>query len=290
MIISASRRTDIPSYYGEWFLNRLREGYFTRINPYNRKQIKAIEITSQNTDGIVFWTKDASNFMECLGEIEMRGFTYIFLYTLNDYPLFEKLQSLEKRIENFIEISDRIGRERISWRYDPIIISDKTPYEYHKERFEYIASKIGIYTSRVVTSFLQFYGKVKSNLSLMKEIAFRDARENEKQSLSLIRYMKEICSQYNTKLQTCAESLPSIQNLNAPCIDASLLQQITGNQIPAKKDPSQRENCLCCKTIDIGMYDTCPHGCLYCYANMSSTKATNNFKRHNPKSGSIRAN
>src|SRR6056297_3462321 len=132
MIISASRRTDIPAFYSDWFMNRIREGYYFKVNPFNKNQKKGISLDSKEVDMIVFWSKYPEPMIEYIDELSSKGYNFYFQYTLNNYPeiLEPRLPDLEKRIEVFKKLSEKIGKKRVIWRYDPIIISNKTPMEF----------------------------------------------------------------------------------------------------------------------------------------------------------------
>jgi len=154
MIISASRRTDIPAFYGEWFRARLEAGFFDRVNPYNPSQIKRISLAPADVDCFVFWTKNPAPFLETLKYLNMLNYKYYFQLTLNDYPDFFEpgLPSVEKRVEALRRLSDIISPEKIVWRYDPIVISDVTPVEYHLERFDRLCKAIADNVGRAVIS------------------------------------------------------------------------------------------------------------------------------------------
>jgi len=158
MIISASRRTDIPAFFSNWFMNRVREGYFYSVNPFNSNQITKVSLESPDVDAICFWTKNPRPLIKHLIELENLGLNYYFQFTLNPYGKeFEPgLPSLEKRIATFRALSGQIGQERVVWRYDPVILSNATPVEWHLERADFIASSLSGRTDRLVFSFCDF--------------------------------------------------------------------------------------------------------------------------------------
>jgi DNA repair photolyase len=159
MIISASRRRDIPAFYADWFMNRVREGYFHRVNPFNSNQVSGFSLKPEDVDPICFWTKNPRPLMKHLNELDERGLKYYFQLTLNPYDKTIEPPTLEERIATFKELASLVGPERVVWRYDPIILSSVTPVEWHLEQVEQIATKLQDATRRLVFSFYDFYGK-----------------------------------------------------------------------------------------------------------------------------------
>ncbi|MCQ2966970.1 MAG: DUF1848 domain-containing protein, partial [Alphaproteobacteria bacterium] len=167
MILSASRRTDIPAFYGEWFVNRLEEGFALVRNPLNANMVSKLLLRPQYVECIVFWTKNAIDFVKYLPKIDRLGFKYYFQYTITSYSKDTEPNVPEKKkiIENFIEISKKLGKEKTIWRYDPILLSNKYNLAYHKKYFEYLCEKISPYTEKCVISFLDDYSFLRSNLN-----------------------------------------------------------------------------------------------------------------------------
>ena len=157
MIISASRRTDIPAFYAEWLMNRLREGYCLVPNPFNPRQIARISLVPESVDAIVFWSKNPALMLRFLPVLEGMGYRFYFLFTLNAYPkaLEPNLPPLKERISTFIELSTRLGPRRVIWRYDPIILSNRTDASYHREAFEGLCQKLAVHTKRVIISIIK---------------------------------------------------------------------------------------------------------------------------------------
>ncbi len=299
MIISASRRTDIPAFYGEWFMNRIKAGYFLRVNPVNRKQQKLISLFPEDVDCFVFWSKDPSPFLKNLEELDERAFKYYFQYTLNDYPLiFEpRLPDLLARTETFKRLSNKIGPARVIWRYDPIIISNQTSIEFHLRRFAKLASILGHYTHRVTISFLDMYGKANAKLNKFKELNKLvgeniTAPESKEKIDFLVRELNLIARGAGLEIQTCAEiaDLDKHGVKHGKCIDPELINKVFGLSLNIKKDPAQRPECLCAIAVDMGFYDTCRFNCTYCYATISDKAVQNNILKHNPKSPSMLGN
>ena len=256
MIISASRRTDIPAYFGEHFYSNLKKGEFKVVNPFNNKT-KIINFKKSDIDGIVFWTKNPLPFFNTIEKIKNDGFRFYFQYTLNNYPFnIEPLKfSLNERIIHLNLLSELIFPEKIFWRYDPIILNKSFNINFHIESFEKILEKIYNSIDRIVISFLTIYRKIKKN--------FNDIIENIDYQRELLIKLSEISKRYNKKIYICCYEydLKETGILHSKCIDAGYFG-ITG-----QKHSGQRDLCNCDRSIDIGFYRTCKTGCLYCYAN-----------------------
>lgn len=276
MILSVSRRTDIPAFYFDWFLNRLKEGFLYVRNPFNARQVSKI-ILNGAIDGIVFWTKNPAS---ALGKLEMlKEHYFYFQYTLNPYDseIERNLPPLDERIETFIRLSRTIGKDRVVWRYDPIFLTEKLDVTYHIESFAALAEKLGNYTDTVMISILDEYKKIKKN---MEAVSYRPMSEDE---LSRIMSAYKKCArQHGLKIYSCAEGawLQRFGIEPGRCIDNRRLGKLMGRDLPIKKDKNQREVCGCVESIDVGGYNTCPHGCIYCYANFSPKMVRENNRRH----------
>lgn len=277
MILSVSRRTDIPAFYSEWFFNRIKEGFVLVRNPFNRKQVSKIYLNPHTIDCIVFWTKNPNNMLDKLSRID--EYSYYFQFTLNPYDKnIEPYVSKKKYIINtFAALSKKIGKERVIWRYDPIILTDTYDIDYHIKWFEFLASKLSQYTNKCIISFLDLYSKTQRNFNNieLQPITY------EKMELIACQFAK-IASKYNLRLETCSEEidLNKYGIKNGKCIDDKLISDITGKKLIVKKDLNQRLECGCVKSIDIGEYNTCKHGCIYCYANYSNNKLAKNVENH----------
>lgn len=282
VIISASRRTDIPSYYSEWFLNRIREGYVYVRNPMNYHQISKISLSPDVVDGIVFWTKNPGPMMEKLPLLD--PYMYYFQFTVNSYgqDIERNLPSKNRVIiPTFRELSNRIGRERVIWRYDPILLTEKYTIQYHLMYFEEIAKRLSGYTSKCVISFVDLYRNIQGN---MKELGMLPMGTKEMRMLA--EKLAHIGNRYHIAIETCAEEIPLEQFgiAHGHCIDGSLFEKLLGQRLDFSKDKNQREACGCMASIDIGMYSTCRNGCRYCYANHSENMLKASISRHNPRS------
>ncbi len=263
MIISASRRTDIPAFYTEWFFRRLREGYVLVRNPMNYHQVSKVALHPEVVDGIVFWTKNPEPMLNRLDRLE--GYEYYFQFTLNPYSqdLEPFLPEKEERIDTFLRLGERIGRERMIWRYDPIVFSDDYSVAYHTEKFAYLAERLSPYTEKCIISFLDGYRKINSRLQ-----AFNIVMDNTQAKEQLLVQLAALGRKYRLDIEACAEAedMSSWGIGRASCVDEERISRLSGCRMEVKKDKSQRGLCGCASAIDIGAYDTCRHGCLYCYA------------------------
>lgn len=291
MIISVSRRTDIPAFYSKWFMNRIRAGYCLVPNPRNMKQVLRVSLQPRDTEAIVFWSKNPAPLLPQLSELDQLGFYYYFQFSLNDYPraLEPNLPSLNDRIATFKDLSRLIGPLRVVWRYDPIIISNITSFDFHRERFTWIAEELKGATHRVMVSIVDFYQKTERRLAqLEKEEGYSFDRDvlSSDGITSLLKDLADIARKNNIEIFTCAEERDYSQIRVPPgrCIDERLLARIWSLNLEYKKDPYQRDSCLCMVSKDIGINDTCMHGCPYCYATVNYAVAQRRFNEHDPDS------
>ncbi|MEG0759389.1 MAG: DUF1848 domain-containing protein [Raoultibacter sp.] len=278
MILSASRRTDIPCYYSEWFMNRIRAGYVLTRNPMNHAQLSKIPLSPDIVDCIVFWTKDAANMLPNLDELDRLGYKYYFQFTLTPYDrtLEANLRPKAEIEDTFIELSKRIGRERVVWRYDPIILNDTLDTQYHKAQFVRMFEKLSPYTDTVTISFVDMYPKLKTHL-------IRPITEDEIAKLSA--FIAKTTKEHGIRAVACCEKddLTKYGIERSSCIDRERIENIIGCPLDVKPDKNQRGGCGCFKSIDIGVYNTCLNGCVYCYANDSSVTTSRRHASHNPE-------
>lgn len=281
MIISASRRTDIPAFYSEWFLNRIKAGFVDVRNPMNHRQISRIPLNTDVVDCIVFWSKNPLPLLSKLNQLS--GYKYYFQFTINPYDISIENNVSKKTsiISTFKKLSDLIGPDRVVWRYDPILMTEKIDTLYHLKYYEEIASRLENYTHRCVISFVDLYKKTASNT---KAFGVREPSCGEMRIIA--QRIAQIAESNNITIQSCSEKidLSDIRIMHGHCIDKSLIESIIGYPIDVKKDPNQRNECGCIQSIDIGAYNTCTHGCKYCYANFNDKMVTSQVQRHCPNS------
>lgn len=282
MIISASRRTDIPSYYSEWLFNRIQDGYVLVRNPMNIHQISKINLAPDIIDGIVFWTKNPTSMLPRLGELNK--YTYYFQFTINPYGEEIEQALSSKRtviIPSFIELSNKIGADRVIWRYDPILLNKKYTIEKHIVYFEMLARLLKGYTKKCVISFVDMYRNTANNV---KELKLETIKNED--MLILAEGFSKIAKQYGIELCTCSEliELSEYEIDHAHCIDKKLFEYLGNCPLKVGKDQNQRKECGCVVSVDIGAYNSCKNLCRYCYANYNSNLVNRNYQLHNPTS------
>ncbi|WP_209629670.1 DUF1848 domain-containing protein [Methanofollis sp. W23] len=306
VIISASRATDLPAFYSEWLMNRIRAGYAIWTNPFNRNFSQKVSFAQ--TRAFVFWTKNPAPLMPHLDEIDEMGYHYYFQYTLNDYEeegLEPGLPPLDERIQTFRTLAERVGKARVIWRFDPLLLSDDLTVEHLLERVRRVGDQVHSSTERLVFSFadIETYRSVRRRLGE----GYREFSPDEMNYFA--ESIAEINQDWGLALATCAER----KNLSAygveknRCIDDRLLRRLFpedrelmaflgpapqrdlfGNSVedPGRrkrlKDKGQRKECGCIKSKDIGAYSTCPHLCRYCYANAVEKTVKRNYETHRP--------
>jgi len=281
MILSVSRRTDIPSFYSEWFINRIQEGYVYVPNPFNPKQVSKITINPEVIDCIVFWTKDPRPMLDKLHKL--KDYKYYFQFTLNSYEDDVEVNTRRKKdiIDTFRELSSSIGSNKVIWRYDPVLLNEHYNKNYHYYWFERLCRELQGYTAKCIISFLDLNSKIEMNTKGLKllEITKEDMDEMAERLVT-------IGKDYNISVEACSESidLSKVGVQKSKCIDEELIQEIIGSEINSIKDDTQRIECGCTKSIDIGQYNSCMHNCLYCYANLNIENTKENNRCHDVKS------
>jgi hypothetical protein len=287
MIISASRRTDIPAFYSDWFFNRLKQGFVLVRNPMNSKQISKISLSPKVVDCIVFWTKNPAKMLDKLSLLNAYNYYFQFTITPYDVELEPNLPNKSELMEIFTSLSKRLGKQRVIWRYDPIIFSSKYTLDYHLLCFKRIASTLSSYTRKCVISFIDLYKKTKKNLSGIDLIPL-----SEGQMRDIACAFSNVAGDVDIEIVTCSEEI-DLKNFgisHGKCIDDKLITEISGYELDLSKDKTQRPECGCIASIDIGAYNTCSHGCLYCYANFNSNEVKKNVSMHDPKSALLFGN
>lgn len=265
MILSVSRRTDIPAFYAEWFFQRIREGFLYVRNPMNPRQVSRIGLSPEVVDCIIFWSKNPAPMLERLDEL--REYPFYFQFTLTGYGRDIEPGLPDKRKEvigTFQKLSEKVGEERVVWRYDPILVNGRYTIEYHLKAFEEIAGCLKGYTEKVVISFVDFYAKTLRNT---KDLYIKSLSREEMREIA--EGMAQIAKSCGLVIETCAEqiNLQDVGIRHGSCIDQKQIEKIAGCSLSVKKDKNQREACGCCESIDVGAYNTCRNGCRYCYAN-----------------------
>ncbi len=291
MIISASRRTDIPAFYARWFMNRIREGSCVVTNPFNSAQRSSVDLTPDAVDAIVFWSKNPAPLLPHLGKLDDMGYRYYFQLTICSYPpdIEQYLPPLSERLATAVELARRIGPRRVIWRYDPIIMANRTDAQFHRREFASITSALEGSTTRVVVSLMDFYGKVERNLVEALERRgweFRRTAGADEQTRELLGNLRDEAMARGLEIQSCAEAveMSDLGISHGKCIDDDLIRSIWGIEVDNRKDPGQRGACHCAASRDIGANNTCIHGCRYCYATTSYKAALNRYANRDASS------
>lgn len=262
-VISVSRRTDIPAFYTDWFLNRVKKGYVIVPSTFGNTRAFAVPLDNDYVDCFVFWTKNAKPLLDRIDELE--GYTYYFQYTVNRYGRDIEESVPGSAADTFVELSEKIGKERVIWRYDPILLSERYSIDWHIHNFKGLAQKFSGHTEKCVISFIDLYAKTSRNT---KGLGIRAPDETEMKSIA--EQFSVIAEEFGIKLCSCCEKIDLSQygiDHNS-CIDGNLIERLSGKTRSYLLD-NQREGCGCVKCTDIGMYDTCKHKCGYCYATVN---------------------
>jgi hypothetical protein len=289
VIVSASCRTDIPAFYSEWFFQRLRAGFCTVRNPYSGKPYR-VDLRRSQVDGFVFWTRNFGPMLLRLDELRSFARPFLVQYTVTGYPRQMEAAVIEplRAIAHIRELAESIHPACAVWRYDPILFTTLTPPEFHLENFRDLAGRLKGAANEVVVSFAQIYAKKRRNLDAA---ASRDHFEwcdpPVERKIRFLGQLARIAREAAMQLSVCTQpELVCDGAVEARCIDARRLEQIGGFRIavPVK---GTRPGCACHEARDIGDYDSCPHGCTYCYAVRHRQLALNNYKRHDPGARSL---
>ena len=269
-------------------MNRVKDGFLLTRNPFNANQIKRISLEPKDVDAIIFWTRNPKDLIKHIPTLEKIGYRFYFQYTITGYPRAYESSTPKpaNAIDTFCELSNIIGSNRVIWRYDPIILTNHLNLEEHKRLFSKIASMLTGRTQRVVISFADFYKKTAKNLEKIPDIEYYEITESKNLLYELVSHMKKVADSYGITIQSCSEDidLEKFGVSHGKCIDDELLADIYNLHLPYTKDKNQREACGCIKSIDIGAYNTCLHGCSYCYATFNEKFVLSNRKKHDPNS------
>jgi len=279
MIINTGCTTDMPAYFNQWFFQRIREGYVHVRNPYYQNQVVKYKLTPNVVDCLAFCTKNPAPMLPRIHELDAFGQFWFVTITPYGKEIEPQVPPKEKVIDDFKKLSIIVGAEKMGWRYDPIFITSKYTLDSHIENFEKMASTLSGYTHDCVTSFIDLYEKTKRNFSGVKEVT------KEERAIIAKEFVR-IGKRYDIQIKSCVEG----QDLSKYGVDCSgcmtkpvIERAISNNlKVPHKKSP--RDSCNCLLGNDIGAYNTCGHGCIYCYANTNQQSVRINIKRHNQNS------
>lgn len=289
MIVSASYRTDIPAFYAEWFLRRLDEGFALVRNPYSA-QMYRVDLRPQRVTGFVFWTRNFGPLLERLDRLRAFGRPFVVQFTITDYP--RQIEPAVIPAEKAVAQMHRLAREVHPlcpvWRYDPVLFTSLTPTEFHERNFARLAAALEGATDEVVISFAQIYAKSRRNLDAAARrhgFTWTDAPDDAKRELAA--RLALLARRHGMRLTVCSQPeylAPAAEE--ARCVDVRRLARISGEPLEAPLK-GNRPGCACHESRDIGEYDTCPHGCLYCYAVRHRRVALARYRAHDPASPSL---
>ncbi|MDI6894732.1 MAG: DUF1848 domain-containing protein [Bacillota bacterium] len=273
MIISASRRTDIPRFHTPWFLERVRAGYCVYPNPLDPRRQVRVSLRPEDVDVIVFWSKDPAPLLSVLPELAARGYRFYLHFTVNGYPPFLEpgVRPLPEILDAFARLADAVSPDRVIWRYDPIVLSDATPPDYHRRQFEGLAARLAGHTRRVVVSVFDDYrraGAMLRRAARRASVRLDLSGPGTPVMDSLLADLAAISRSNGLDISSCAElqDLTPLGIRPGKCIDDGFIRGTFGIRVSGRKDPGQRPACRCVESRDIGTYGTCRHGCTYCYA------------------------
>jgi len=277
MIVSVSRRCDIPRFQFDWFMERVNAGFVETANPYNPRQIKRVSLIpagegvshEEGVDLFVFWTRDPQHILIGADDLVGREFRFYVMVTLTGYPavLEPNMASPSDVINTMQELARKIGPDRVIWRYDPVIFTSITDAEFHRRNFRLLAQKLAGSVRRVIVSIYDEYRQAKKRLDELEETGELQMISGEDELPAVLTDFAKSAEGAGMEIQSCAEKedFSSFGIMPGACIDAALINKLYGLELGGK-DKNQRPYCLCCKSVDIGAYGTCDARCAYCYA------------------------
>lgn len=292
-VISVSRRTDIPAFYSEWFMNRIRDGCVRWVNPFSRL-VHSISLRPEDVIAFVLWSKNYAPLLPYLDELDARGYRMLFHFTINGLPKpFEpRVPDAADMVKCAHSLARRYGPDPVLWRYDPVLISSITDRQYHLDRFRELCAVIEGAVKRCYFSFTVFHSKVKRNAATLQRetgISLCDLPPAER--VAIANLLADIALEHGIEMYSCCgDYLVGGKIKKANCTDAALLHRLYPERARRLIEAPTREGCGCCECTDIGAYDTCAHGCVYCYANSRARIAARNYEQHDPRSDMLRGN
>lgn len=279
MILNTGSRTDIPAYYSKWFYNRVREGFVLVRNPYYPSQVTRYRLSPDVVDILVFCTKNPEPM---LAELELLSpYTCFWFVTVTPYKkdIEPHVPPVEKVLKTMKQMGERVGTDKISWRYDPVLITEKYSVDYHIREFEKMAGFLGGITNQCVVSFLDLYEKTKRNFPEAKAVT-------EAEQEILVEAFSKTAARNGMRIHLCCEKETLVRDhVDAKgCMSKEILEQAAGYRLRVPRQRYTRQECACLLGADIGAYNTCGHGCLYCYANYDRKTVLRNMACHDENS------
>ena len=281
MVIQTGMRTDIPAFYSEWFINRIKAGYVLVRNPYNPSQVTRYSLSPEVVDLIAFCTKNPAPMLNHMDVLKPYGQYWFVTITPYGKEIEPNVPDKKIVIDDFIRLSNIVGVDSVGWRYDPILVDEKHSVEWHIEKFENMAKKLEGYTRTCVISFIDIYKKVEKNFPKAREVSKIDR-------ITIGKAFIDIASKHGITIRPCAEG-NELAEYGADCsgcmtvktFETALHERL---DVPKRKTNQRNGECACLLGVDIGAYDTCGHLCKYCYANTDANYVKRNMKCHNSKS------
>ena len=279
MILNTGLRTDIPGFFSEWFYNRIDDGFVYVRNPYAKNQIYSYRLDPELIDCIIFCTKNPKPMFENLEKIDKFNQYWHITITPYEKEIEPNIPPMNDVLESFKYLSKKLGKENVTLRYDPIFINEKYTLEKHIESFEYIINSLSDYTTEAIISFIDLYEKTKRNFPKAKEVT-KDER------LKIGKEFARIGNENNIRIKTCVEGteLDKFGIDSSGCMTKEVIERAINKNLNIPKQKARNGECYCLLNNDIGEYNTCAHGCLYCYANSNKKLVKRNLKLHDPKS------
>lgn len=278
MIINTCSRTDTVQYYSDWLLKRFKEGFVYSRNPLFPNIVTRYELNPNIVDCVVFCSKNYEPILDRLTEITDKFNTY-FHYTITAYgrDIEPNVPTIDESIETLIKLSKIVGKQRIAWRYDPILLTKKYTKQVHYNTFDYMSKRLSPHIDRCIFSFVDMYKKLETN---MPEIIIL----NNNDKIEIAKNIGSIAKKHNMIIQTCAtiEDFKQFRILQTGCMTSEILGKANNITFKKVRHSGNRQGCKCIENRNIGDYDTCPNGCKYCYANKNPQIAQENYKKHNP--------
>jgi hypothetical protein len=275
LIISISRRGDIPRFHFDWFLERIKAGFTDAVNPFNRNQVKRVSLKPEAAEVLVFWTRDPRVLLENGGELENLGYRWYVMTTLTGYPLVleENPPGKTRVIHTLRALADRFGPERVIWRYDPLVLSSLTGKDFHRANFGELSGALRGAVRRVIISGYDEYPRTRRRMGALEAgglLTMTALRDGESRFLAparkLLGELAGMAKEAGMVMQSCAEEddLASLGIAGGACVDRDLIRELWGIEVPGRAN--QRRHCRCAPSVDIGSYGPCPARCAYCYA------------------------
>lgn len=280
MILNTGARTDTVQYFSEWLLRRFEEGFIYSRNPLFPNKVTRYELSPEKIDAVLFCSKNYAPILPRIWEITSKYRTY-FHYTITAYgkDIEPGVPSIEDSVKIFVELSKIVGKNKVAWRYDPVLLTQKYTIERHAQTFRWLCEQLAPYIDRCIFSFVEIYKKLQVNMPELIPLSEHDIN-------TLAEILGKTAKEFGISIQTCGTNgdFSRFGIEKSGCATLEILGKANNCEFRNLKHKGLRSGCHCIESHDIGTYDTCLNGCKYCYANKNPQKARENFKFHNPGS------